>query len=124
MIAPQNEVEQYFAELMMARIKLKAHKAVQNYDWSQVEALIKQMENLNLGEWSRDEVGELKKLLKQRDQEIFSKEALLSSTSNRHKYRTGLADFEDIGEAELRQSIESQKLSFLQRKARFGKKGS
>ena len=45
-IAPQNEVEKYFAELQMARIKLKAHQAAQDYNWTQVEALIKEMENL------------------------------------------------------------------------------
>lgn len=78
-IPASKEVTRYFSELESARIKLKARESARRHDWDAVERLIQSMEKMEQEEWIKESLKEMRELMEERDIEIFSKEAMLSS---------------------------------------------
>ena len=123
-IAPSDEVKRYFSELEVARLKIKARESARRKEWSVVEELVGVMERLDIGDWAKDGVQEIKTLMAERDVELFSKEAMISSMKSRSQHKTGLVDYtnDPLADAQERDSQERSKVSFLQRKVRQGRR--
>ncbi|MBT6767450.1 MAG: hypothetical protein HOA81_00475 [Opitutales bacterium] len=122
-IAPSDEVKRYFSELEVARLKIKARESARRREWDVVEELIGIMEGLDIGDWAKDGVQEIKNLMVERDVELFSKEAMISSMKSRSQHKTGLVDYANnpMADAESLDFHERTKVSFLQRKSRQGR---
>ena len=120
-VAPASVVTKYIAELKIAELKLEASQAGQRGEWEQVEALIKKIRALPMTDIQKSEIDELEALFKNRQKEIFAKEARFSSSLSQRSMKSGAMSYLTSSDWTNSDHSSSAPPSYMRRKSRQGR---
>ena len=122
-VVSEQGITDYFAELQIAELKLSASEAARNGLWEKVRGLLGQMKALPMTPVQKAELAELEKLLMNRQQDIFAKEARLSATQSRREMKADLASYTTSANwgGPLQNFAQKAVPTYLRQKARHGK---
>ena len=116
-VAENEKVKSRISEILVARFQREAREAAQIGDWDRVDEIITEAKLAAEGdEWISKSISALEVYSRQRDRELFSKEALYSAE---YMEKRLLSEDEDRS---WNIPLEASKLPFLRRKLQRGKR--